>query len=43
MCVDNSEMHLKETDGQGLHWINVAQVWVKWRPLVNIVVNFRIP
>jgi hypothetical protein len=36
-------MDLKEIGWEGEGWINPAQDRDKWRTLVNVVINFRVP
>jgi len=40
--VDNIEMDLRKVGGDG-DWMELAQVWSRWRALVNTVMNFRVP
>jgi hypothetical protein len=41
--VDNTKMGLTEIGWGGMDWIDLAQVWDKWRALVNTVMNFWVP
>jgi hypothetical protein len=41
--VDNIEMELSEIGWGGVDWIDVAKNRNKWRALVNMVMNFRVP
>jgi hypothetical protein len=36
-------MDLREVGWVGMDWIDLASDWVKWRALVNAVMNLRIP
>jgi hypothetical protein len=38
--VDNIKMDLREIRWDGMDWIDLAQ---EWRPLVNTVMNLRVP
>jgi hypothetical protein len=40
---DNTEMYLQEAGCEGLDWIDVVQDRDKWRALVNVVMNLRVP
>jgi len=40
---DNIKMDLQEVNFGGMGWIELAQVRVRWRSLVNAVMNLRIP
>jgi hypothetical protein len=41
---DNIKMDLREVAwGGGMDWINVAQDRDRWRALVNVVMNLRVP
>ena len=39
---DNIKMDLQEM-GRGMAWIDLDQDRDRWRPLVNVVMNLRIP
>jgi hypothetical protein len=41
--VDNIKMDLLETGWGGVDWIGLAQDMVKWRALVNAVMNLQVP
>jgi hypothetical protein len=41
--VDNIKMDLLEIGWGGVDWIGLAQDRVKWRALVNAVMNHRVP
>jgi hypothetical protein len=41
--VDNIKMDLGEIGWDGVEWIDVAQDRNHWRPLVNTVLNIRVP
>jgi hypothetical protein len=36
-------MDLKETEWDGVDWIDMAQDSDQWRALVNMVLNLRVP
>jgi hypothetical protein len=40
--VDNSKMDLKDTEWEGMDWIDLAQDRDQWRALVNIM-NLQVP
>ena len=40
---DNIKMDLKEVGCGGMDWIDVAQNRDRWRALVNVVMNIRVP
>jgi hypothetical protein len=41
--VDNIEMDLGEIGWSDMDWIGLAQDRYKWRSVVNMVMNFRVP
>jgi hypothetical protein len=40
---DTIKMDLQEVGCEGMDWINMAQDRERWRVLVNVVKNLRIP
>jgi hypothetical protein len=36
-------MNLKETESEGVDWINLAQDRLQWRTLTNMAMKIRIP
>jgi hypothetical protein len=41
--VDNIKMDLREIGWDGVDWMDLAQDREQWRPLVNMVMNLRVP
>jgi hypothetical protein len=41
--VDNIKMDRRETEWDGVDWIDLAQDRGQWRALVNTVMNLRCP
>jgi hypothetical protein len=41
--IDNIKMHLLEIGLSVVDWIGLAQVRYRWRALVNVVMNLRVP
>jgi hypothetical protein len=41
--VDNTKMDLVERGWGGVKWIGLAQDREKWRALVNMVLNLKVP
>jgi hypothetical protein len=40
---DNNKMNLKEVECEGMDWIEVVQDGDRWRVVVNVVMNLRVP
>jgi hypothetical protein len=40
--VDNIKMDLREVEGDGMDWIDLAQDRDQWRAVMNTVLNFRV-
>jgi hypothetical protein len=40
---DNIQMHLGEIGWNGVDWLGLAQDRDKWRALVNVIMNLRVP
>jgi len=40
---DNIKMHLQEVGCGGMDWIDLTQNRDRWRGLVNVVMNLRVP
>lgn len=34
---------VKEIGGEGMDWINLAQHWVWWQIILNMVINLQVP
>jgi hypothetical protein len=41
--VDNIKIDLREIGWDGVDWVDLAQDRDQWRPLVNMVMNLRVP
>jgi hypothetical protein len=41
--VDNIKIHLREIGLDGMDWIELAEDRGQWSPLVNTVMNLRVP
>jgi hypothetical protein len=41
--VDNIRIDLEEVEWDDVDWIGLAQDRDRWRALVNMVLNFRVP
>jgi hypothetical protein len=41
--VDNIKVDLVEIEFGGVDWIGLTQDGYRWRDLVNMVMNFRVP
>jgi hypothetical protein len=41
--MDDIKMDLRETEWDGMDWIDVSQDRDQWRVLVNTVLNLRVP
>jgi hypothetical protein len=41
--VDNIRMDLREIGWDGVDWVDLAQDRDRWRALVNMVMNLRVP
>jgi hypothetical protein len=41
--MDNIKMDLREIGRDGADWIDLAQDMDRWRALVNMVMNLRVP
>jgi hypothetical protein len=40
---DNIKMNLQEVGWGGMDWIDMAQVRDRWRAVVSVVMNLRVP
>jgi hypothetical protein len=41
--MDNIKLYLRETEWDGMDWIDLAQDRDQWRAFLNAVSNFRVP
>jgi hypothetical protein len=41
--VDTIKMYLRETEWDGIDWIDLAQDGNQWRALLNAIMNLRAP
>jgi hypothetical protein len=41
--MDNIKIDLREIEWDGMDWIYLAQDRIKWRALVNKIMNLRVP
>jgi hypothetical protein len=41
--MNNIKMDVAEIEWRGIDWISLAQDRHKWRTLVNVVMNLRVP
>jgi hypothetical protein len=41
--MDNIKMHIEEIGWGGVDWIGLTQDRNRWRDLVNLVMNLRVP
>jgi hypothetical protein len=41
--VGNIKMDFREIGWSGMDWVDLAQDWDKWKGLVNMVMNLRVP
>jgi hypothetical protein len=41
--MDNIKVDLRETEWNGMNWIDLAQNRNQWRAFVNTVMNLRVP
>jgi hypothetical protein len=42
-CINNNKMELREIECYGMDWIDLTQDRDKWRTLLNMVINLRVP
>jgi hypothetical protein len=42
-CVDNVEMDPREIGWLGMNWIDLARGRDRWKDVINIVMDFRVP
>jgi hypothetical protein len=42
-CEDNIKMDFKDVGSEGMDWIALAEDRDRWRMLVNVVINLRVP
>jgi hypothetical protein len=40
---DNIKMDLQDVERRGIEWIALAENRERWRALVNVIMNFRVP
>jgi hypothetical protein len=40
---DNIKIDLQEIECEGMDWIELAQDRDRWRPLMNAIMNLRVP
>jgi hypothetical protein len=40
---DNVKIDIRDIEWDGMDWIDLVQDRDKWRALVNVVMNFRVP
>jgi hypothetical protein len=42
-CMDNIKIDLREIEGGGMDWIDLAEDGDQWMASVNTVMNLRVP